>query len=160
MPDDPIAAASSIPQPLESSDSPALAADERLLCVLTRFRLRSIFWLPHFLFAFRSIYKEARSTVPGLVKAVFLIESPRVCYTLSMWRDECSILEFGSLVGSHAMAGNWAIKSIYRNESGRPEIWSTRWALCSPGTNLSWAGIDWHTVLRENQNPRSRGIDA
>src|SRR5262245_61366460 len=82
--------------------------DSSVSCVLTRFRLRSIWAMAPFYLRFRSVQREARQ-VSGLIKALFLIEDLRTCYTLSLWRDDAAILSFNSCVPSHIHAANFAL---------------------------------------------------
>jgi len=115
-------------------------------CVMTRFRLRSCLSLPGFFLAFRSLRKEALKTIPGLLKAVLLLESPHVCYTLSVWANDDAILQFNHL-HSHVRVANWSIPLAYRPERHRAEIWSVHWKLRGVSHNLNWDELDLTTFL-------------
>lgn len=120
--------------------------DATVSCVLTRFRLRSAWWLPPFYFAFRRIRKEARQ-LGGLIRASFLIENLRTCYSLSLWTDDGAIVEFGTRVRSHVGAANRAFGRTYRRDLRRAEICSTQWRLWAVSHNLNWDDLDLRAVL-------------
>ncbi len=71
----------------------------------------------------RLAVKAAR--VPGLLSTRFLIESPRTCYTLSIWKDLRSIALFGTLVEDHPPAVREAIGRLRWSKQG-PETWSAK----------------------------------
>lgn len=71
----------------------------------------------------RLAVKAAR--VPGLLSTSFLIESPRTCYTLSIWKDLHSIAQFGTLVEDHPPAVREAIGRLRWSKQG-PETWSAK----------------------------------
>lgn len=141
------------PAAADTAAEPALTAAtyERVggtvSCILTRFHLRSPFSLPLFYFAFRRVRRQAREKVPGLISAVFLVEGPRTCHTLSMWTDERAILEFGARVGTHVSAANWSFGRIFRKDLRRPELWSVQWRLLAVSHNLNWEGVDLRAIL-------------
>ncbi len=118
-------------------------------CVLTRFRLPSFWSLPLFFLAFRRVRKQARATTPGLIESVFLAGGPRTCYTLSLWKHDNAIVDFGGSVTSHISAANWAVRHVFRKELQRPEIWSAQWRLWAISHNLNWEGVDLREVLAE-----------
>jgi hypothetical protein len=132
--------------------------DSTVSCVLTRFRLRSCLSLVTFYLRFRHVRNEARK-VRGLLQAVFLVEDPHTCYTLSLWKEDRAIAEFGPL-RSHIRAANSAFGPTYRKELSRAEIWSVQfrlWAVSSH--NLNWEGLDLKQVLDEQRN-RQRTVSA
>jgi peroxiredoxin len=117
-------------------------------CVMTRFQLRSVWSLIPFYFAFRRVRHSARS-VSGLLKAVFLIEDWRTCYTLSIWRNDCAIVEFGS-IHAHVAAANSAFGPTWRKDLQRAEIWSAQFRLWAVSAhNLAWEGLDLQTELAD-----------
>jgi len=124
---------------------------ERVNCeissVLTRFRLRSALALPLFYLAFRRIRKHA--CVPGLLKVVFMVESPRTCYTLSIWLNDLAIAEFNKQIIHIAMA-NWSFRHIYRFNRGYPELWSTQWKLFAVSQNLKWDGFTLRDIIGDS----------
>jgi len=115
-------------------------------CVLTRFRLRSIISLPLFYLAFHRVRRHA--TVPGLIKAAFLIESPRICYTLSLWADDQAIMRFSERA-IHVATANWSLAHLYRRDLQRVELWSTQWRLHALSNNLNWDEVDLRAVIAE-----------
>jgi hypothetical protein len=118
-------------------------------CVLTRFRLQSAVSLPLFALHFRRIHKQARATVPGLLKAALLIEGPRTVYTLSLWKNDGALIDFGTRVDSHVSATRWVFARVFRRDLRRPEIWSVQFKLYGLSHNLNWDGLDLRTVLAQ-----------
>ena len=111
-------------------------------CLLTRFRLRSLWALIPFYIAFRRVRRSARE-VDGLINSSFLIENLHTCYTMSLWRDECSIVEFSSRVRTHIGAVRSAFGRTSQSALRRPEIWSAQfrlWAISEH--NLQWRGLN------------------
>jgi hypothetical protein len=127
--------------------------DTTLSCVLTRFQLRSFWSLIPFYLSFLRVRRAAHD-VGGLLKAVFLIESLRTCYTLSLWRDDCSIVDFGR-VRAHVKAANSAFGPTYRKDLNRAEIWSAQFRLWAISChNLNWEGLDLQTILADQWGRR------
>jgi hypothetical protein len=117
-------------------------------CVLTRFRLRSAWSLIPFYLAFRRVRRDARD-VAGLLQAAFLIEDMHTCYTMSLWNDDCAIVDFGG-VRAHIFAANSAFGRTYREDLNRAEIWSAQFRLWAVSChNLNWEGLDLQTVLAD-----------
>jgi hypothetical protein len=116
-------------------------------CVLTRFRVPSIWSFPRFFFAFRRVRKQALATTPGLIEAVFLVEGLRTYFTLSLWTDDNAIVDFGTHVTSHIPTANWALLHVYRGDLKRPEVWSVQWRLWAISHNLNWEGVDLRGLL-------------
>ena len=114
---------------------------------MTRFRVRSVLHMPLFYWAFRTIRFEAKRAVPGFVEAVFVLESPRVCYTLSLWENDGAIRDFNKLA-SHIGAANWAIVRLSRERSTRPELCSFHWHLWAASRNLTWGSLNLHRHVR------------
>lgn len=122
--------------------------DTTVSCVMTRFQLRSAWSLIPFYLAFRRVRRSSRS-VSGLLKAVFLIEDWRTCYTLSIWRNDCAIVEFGSIY-AHVAAANSAFGPTWRKDLQRAEIWSAQFRLWAVSAhNLAWEGLDLQTELAD-----------
>jgi hypothetical protein len=115
-------------------------------CVITRFRVRSVWHLFRFYRTFRKVRRDARR-IPGLLHAGFLIEGLRTCYSFSLWSDEGAILEFGTLVESHVRAARHAFRATFRRDLARPEIWSTQWQLAAASNNLNWEGVDLRSLI-------------
>lgn len=117
-----------------------MCVDRPITCVMTRFELRSVFYLPLFLWNFRKVQRDA-VRVPGLLRAVCLVESSRVCHTVSLWTDENAILAFNQLV-IHINAANWAMRYVHRPQSRTVGVFSAQWKLFAVGHNLSWGDLD------------------
>jgi len=128
--------------------------DTTVSCVMTRFRLRSFWSLVPFYLAFRRVRRDSIK-VDGLLKAVFLIENLHTCYTMSLWKNDCAIVEFGS-VHSHITAASSVFKPTWRNDSRRAEIWSAQFRLWAVSAhNLNWEGLDLKTVLADQWEKRA-----
>lgn len=133
--------------------------DSTISCLITRFHLRSRWSLIPFYLAFRRVRSESRK-VSGLLKALFLIEDLRTCYTLSLWKDDCSIVEFGT-VRAHIAAANSAFVPTYRQDLKRSEIWSAQFRLWAVSChNLNWEGLDLKTHLGKEWLRRAQVAEA
>jgi hypothetical protein len=110
-------------------------------CLVTRFHLRSPWSLVHFFRSYRRIRKEARN-VPGLLKMAFLIENPRTCYTLSIWKNPQAIFDFNVKVDSHIAAANRSFRHLQFAPSG-VQLWSAQFRLSAVSPhNLRWDSFD------------------
>jgi hypothetical protein len=121
--------------------------DGTVSCIVTRFRLRSALSLPLFYLFFRRIRKQARCRVPGLIKAIFLVEGLRTCYMFSIWADDNAIRDFGTHVPTHVLAARWVFGRVFREDLHWPEIWSAQFRLWALSHNLNWDGVDLRKVL-------------
>jgi len=147
-------------RPMWPDDRPMSGAgfarvDTPVSCVLTRFRLNSPLSILPFYLAFRRIRRDAR-VVGGLLKATFLLEGARTCYTLSLWKDDWSIVEFGR-IQAHIHAANSAFGATYRRDANRSEIWSAQFRLWAVSAhNLDWKNLDMKAVLGEQWSRREQ----
>jgi hypothetical protein len=116
-----------------------------LFCALTRFQLSSMAHLPACYWAFRKARREA-TRIDGYVAAAFLFESPRVFFSLSLWKDGQAIETFNRLQ-THILAARWIMRHVHNRQRRRAEVWSTRWAIDTASQNLHWGDIDWHGLL-------------
>lgn len=133
--------------------------DTTVSCVLTRFRLRSAWSIIPFYLAFRRVRRAARG-IAGLLQAVFLIEDLHTCYTMSLWKDDCAIVDFGR-VGTHITAANSAFGPTFRRDLNRAEIWSAQFRLWAVSChNLNWEGLDLQTVLADQWGRREAVAQA
>ena len=128
--------------------------DTTMSCVLTRFRLRSCLLVIPFYLSFLQVRRAARD-IEGFVKAIFLVEDAHTCYTLSLWKNDCAIVDFGSL-RAHVKAANSAFRSIHKDKLGRAEIWSAQFRLWAVSHNLSWQGLDLQSSLGDQWERRAR----
>jgi hypothetical protein len=93
--------------------------------------------------------------VPGLLKALFLLENLHTCYTLSIWKNDNAILEFGGCVPDHIHAANSAFGPTYNWDLRRPEIWSAQFRLWAVScNNLNWEGLDMRELLASQWEKR------
>lgn len=126
--------------------------DEGISCVVTRFRLKSILALPLAFFIYRKVRRQACREVPGLIKAAFLVEGPRTWYSLSIWADERSLIDFGTRASEHVQAARWCFEHLlFDRDRMRPEIWSTQWRLSGISHNQSWTGVDLRESIAKRQ---------
>lgn len=118
-----------------------------ITCVLTRFEVRSPFALLRFYYLFRRVHKEATLKVKGLIASEFLVQGMRTCYTLSLWQDARSVLQFNTLVRSHIQAANFCFRDLKMHESG-PALWSAQFQLTGVSPhNLRWRDIDFSALI-------------
>lgn len=137
----------------EPGDHPV---DAPILCVLTRFGLRSpIFLLPTYL-DYRRTLKKARGT-PGLLRAAFLIENPTTCYSLSIWSKWDDIPVFGTNVPIHVDAARRVFGRLLMSNHGGPELWSTKWRLSTVSNNLNWEEFDLRAAVLSMSDWREGG---
>ena len=109
--------------------------------VLTRFGLRGPWDLLQTYRDFQEIEPALRRRAPeGLLKAAFLLESPRSCFSLSLWSSETAIARFGADGDTHTRAARRVFPRLQFAER-RPELWSTKWRLIAVSRNLNWAGV-------------------
>lgn len=129
--------------------------DTTISCVFTRFRLRSRWSLIPFYVAFRRV-RRASSDIGGLLQSVFLVEDLKTCYTLSFWKDEWSIVEFGTKVRAHVEEANYAFSRVHVDDAEQPEIWSAQFRLWAVSChNLNWKGLDLQPLLSDQWEKRS-----
>lgn len=133
--------------------------DLPVLCVLTRFRVRSPLHLVLSYLDYRRVARDAAST-PGLLRTAFLVEDPRTWYSLSIWRDRDRIPEFGTRVLSHVLAAHRVFGRFSMDERHRPELWSAKWRLESVSNNLSWGDFDLRSMIVAASRHRARGEDT
>lgn len=120
--------------------------DSTISCVLSRFHLTSFWSLFRFYLAFREIRRNSRN-IEGLLHSVFLLEDPRTFYTLSFWRYDWAIAEFGS-VRSHIGAANAALAATYDKHLQRSVIWSAQFRLWGVSRhNYIWDKLDLPSIL-------------
>lgn len=118
----------------------------KISCILTRFEVKSLWSLIRFFLAFGRV-RQAAKGIEGLLKTSFLVENLHTCYTLSIWKDDLAIVEFGS-IREHIMAANSAFGATYREDLKRPEIWSAQFRLWAVSKhNLNWQNFDLRSLL-------------
>ena len=124
------------------------AVDVPVVCVLTRFGLRSARHLLPVYRDYRRVVNEAAEHAGrGLLRSAFLIESPVSCYSLSLWTGLDAIARFGTHVPAHVRAGNNVFGHLALNSERGPELWSTKWRLMSVSHNLNWEDFDLRAFL-------------
>jgi hypothetical protein len=149
------------PWPNSSSISGASFSrvDTSVSCVLTRFRLRS--WRSLLLFyVFFWRIRRASHEVEGLLKTAFLVENLHTCYTLSFWRDDWAMIDFGTRVHSHVEAARSAFGATFDERSNKSEIWSAQFRLWAVSRhNLRWQGLNLEDLfLKESGNCQATHI--
>jgi hypothetical protein len=122
--------------------------DVPVVCVITRFGLRSpISFLPTFS-DYRRVVREARgSRTPGLLTSALLVENPTTLYSMSIWRNAEAIPRFGTKVPIHAEAARRTFGRVSFDPGRGPELWATKWRLVSVSNNLNWDGFDLRQLI-------------
>jgi hypothetical protein len=104
------------------------AVSSATICVLTHLRMRH--WWDTAM-AFIRFRKLRSSSVPGLLRFAFAIESPWEIVMFSTWRDQRAVAEFGS-IHEHVRAVRWTFLRAR-------EIWSAEWGLRAVSPRLHWS---------------------
>lgn len=120
-----------------------------MMCVTTRFQVRRPWQLLWMYRTFRRMQRdlEAAHESHGLLRHAFLVQSPTVCLTLSIWASQEALDRFAN-VSSH-VAGVRGAKGICR------EIWSAYWRLdaMSAYANAWSGGAAWPALVPDPQQP-------
>ena len=118
-------------------------------CLMTRFRVRSVWGLLRLYRHYRKIRKAA-SSIDGLMCNLFLIEDSRTCFTVSFWKDAEAILEFNGTVREHLDAANSCTRYLEWSETG-PTLWSAQFRLSAISPhNLRWNDFDVRQYVSED----------
>jgi hypothetical protein len=118
------------------------------ICVITRFGLRSARYLLPTYLDYRRIVKQAVQTqTTGLLRAAFLIENPRICYSLSLWDSFAAIPQFGTNVPYHIDAARRVFGRVHFAKGRGPEVWSVKLRLKSVSNNLNWQEFDLRALI-------------
>lgn len=116
-------------------------------CVTTRFRVETPWQLFQLYRAYRRMRADLRSAQEshGLLRYAFLIESPTVCCTLSVWASQEALERFAT-APSHPVR---YAKQVCL------EIWSTYWQLDAISRYAStWAGQpEWPDLVPHPEQP-------
>ena len=117
-----------------------------MLCVTTRFHLRHFWQLIPVYFLYRSMLSDLKAT-PGLIRYTFLLESPRVCYTFSVWETQQDLEKFSN-VAHH-------IHAVRRAKKLCQGIWSAYWHLDAISKYADmWSGFPaWPTLIAHPSIP-------
>ncbi len=132
--------------------------ESTVVCVITRFALRHPGQLLTTYLDYRRVDREARRS-RGLLRSAFLVETPRVCYTLSLWSTWAAIAEFGGDSRAHVVAGNSAIGRVRFSVNRGPEIWSSKWRLMAVSRNLNWGDLDLRSHVRPSIQSERASVD-
>lgn len=136
----------------EPGDHPV---DVPIICVITRFGLRSArYLLPTYLDYLRVVREAKKTQTPGLLRAAFLIENLKTCYSLSIWASYDAIPRFGTNVLYHVVAGNKIFGRLAKRDDGYPELWSNKWQLTSVSHNLNWENFDLRGLILALESER------
>jgi heme-degrading monooxygenase HmoA len=93
-----------------------------MICVTTRFELKYPWQLLSMYLSYRRMLPTLKIT-PGLIRYAFLVQSPLVCYTLSIWESKDAIISFSN-VPAH-------IKALRSAKGSCRGIWSAYWQLAA-----------------------------
>jgi hypothetical protein len=138
---------------IDYSGAGYVRAETTVSCVITRFRLRSFWWMIPFYFAYRRV-RNGSSNVTGLLRSAFLVQDARTCYTFSLWSSEGAILEFNARVAAHAAAGNTALHGTFNGQRQQCEIWSAQFRLWAVSPHChSWDDLDLRSLIRICDEP-------
>lgn len=122
--------------------------DAPILCVITRFGLRSARYLLPTYLDYRHVIADAKATqLSGLLRSAFLIENPTTCYSLSLWTGWDDIPRFGTNVPYHVNAARRAFDRVSFQKDRGPEVWSTKWRLMSVSNNLNWGDFNLQELI-------------
>lgn len=118
-----------------------------MMCITTRFRLKHTWCLAPMYLAYWRMRRTLRTT-PGLIRFAFLLQSPVVCYTFSIWESEAALVEFSN-VPEHLHAVRHAPQLCRR-------IWSAYWRVDGVSKHArQWQGYpSWPSLT---QHPTRRG---
>src|SRR5690349_11001313 len=94
--------------------------DTSVSCLLTRFRLRSMWSLLGFYLSYKRVRAET-AECEGLIASLFLVENLRTCYTLSFWRNVAAIVDFNGRGRAHVNATNRSFQHLEMGATG-PEL--------------------------------------
>jgi hypothetical protein len=101
--------------------------DVPILCIITRFQLRSVRYLLPTYIGYLKVIKQTKLTGnSGLLRSAFLIENLRICYSFSIWSIWEDIPCFGSKVTKHVEAARKVFDNTFFRSDRGPEIWSTK----------------------------------
>jgi hypothetical protein len=117
-----------------------------MICVTTRFHLRYFWQLIPMYFLYRTMVSDLQ-TASGLIRYAFLVESPWVCYTFSIWETQQYLEKFSN--NSHH------IHAVRRAKKFCQGIWSAYWRFdaISKYANL-WSGSPtWPTLTAQLSYP-------
>jgi hypothetical protein len=117
-----------------------------MVCVTTRFRLRRVWSLVPIYLSYRRMRRDL-AVAPGLIRHAFLLQSPLVCCTLSVWESEAAVQRFAN-VRSHVSAVR-SSKRLCR------DIWSAYWHLdaVSAYANRWEGGAAWPELVPHSEQP-------
>lgn len=111
-------------------------------CVLTRIRMKHAWQLLPSFILFRRLQ---RRSIPGLQRSAFVVESPWVFHTVSLWQDARAILEFGGQQDHVAMV-RWTFPRA-------TEIWSAEFVVLGRSPRQQWhqsiVGVDVRSAADE-----------
>lgn len=93
-----------------------------MICVTTRFRLKYPWQLLSMYLFYIHMLPSMKAT-SGLIRHAFLVQSPLVCCTLSIWESKEAIISFSN-VPAH-------IKALRSVKGSCQEIWSAYWQLAA-----------------------------
>ncbi len=131
------------PQDLRLDEPGDHPVDVPIICVITKFGLRSpLYLLPTYLDYRRVVRQAAQTQTPGLLRTAFLVENPTTCYSLSIWAGWEAIPFFGSNVPYHVEAARRVFGRVSFSPERGPEVWSAKFRLVSVSNNLNWEDFD------------------
>lgn len=122
-----------------------------MMCITTRFQLKHVWTLASMYLLYQRMRRPLRTT-PGLIRYAFLIQSPTVCYTFSVWESEAAFVTFSN-VPSHLDAVRYAKRAC-------DDIWSAYWRLDAVSKHAQhWQGAPPWPPLVPHPTRRGRLVE-
>lgn len=115
--------------------------DTRVVIVLTRFRVKTMFHLIATWADSLRLQRRSKNT-PGLLMSTFVIESPTSALSISFWESDRAISESGTNQVFHVSVGNAVFPRLAHGNDGKPELWSIRAQPTQLSHNLRWGTFD------------------
>jgi hypothetical protein len=132
----------------DSHENAPERANTQIVCLMTRFEVRSLRGMLRLYRSFRKV-REASRQQPGLIATRFLLESTHTCYTVSFWKNEAAIWQFNTDCVEHIEAANRCFRDL-RRSNGKVCLWSARFRLSALSDfNANWLAGAWTRTARD-----------
>lgn len=135
----------------DSDETAPDRANTEIVCLMTRFEVRSLQGMLRLYRSFRRV-REASRRQPGLIATKFLMESLRTCYTVSFWQNEAAIWHFNTHCVEHIEAANRCFRDLRRSD-GKVCLWSAKFRLSALSHfNTNWLTGAWTRSAAERRS--------
>lgn len=115
--------------------------DTDVVIVITRFGVRTFYGLIVTWIDGQRLQRHI-GKIPGLLKSIFVFETPHSALSVSIWESERFISQFGAEQPFHVSVANAVFPRVRHTRDGKPEIWSIRAKPVSLSNNLVWKDLD------------------